>query len=73
MNKEEIEKAKERLCFLKDMCKYYEVHHIEFTYESLDIYGYENKVINCPDYPENLKFENVEKFGSYTLKELGLE
>lgn len=58
--------------FLKSMIKWYNISTIEFT--GTEILLKENGRIVCnPDYPENMKFENIKKYKYYTLKELGLE
>lgn len=58
--------------FLKSMIKWYNISTIEFT--GTEIFLRENGRIVCnPDYPENMKFENIKKYKYYTLKELGLE
>ena len=74
---EVIEEKKELLTeeekeFLKDMCKYYNIIKIYFCEDSIDFYD-NDCIVNCPDYPHNIKFKNVEKHRYYTLEELGLE
>ena len=74
-----VEKIKEKKLFtedeeefLKSMIKWYNISTIEFT--GTEILLKENGRIVCnPDYPENMKFENIKECKYYTLKELGLE
>ena len=74
---EVVEKQEELLTdeekqFLKDMCKYHNITSIEFDSDSIDFYD-SSRIVNCSDYPKNMKFANVVKNREYTLKELGLE
>ena len=58
--------------FLKSMIKWYNISTIEFN--GTEVFLKENGRIVCnPDYPENMKFENIKEYKYYTLKELGLE
>lgn len=58
--------------FLKSMIKWYNISTIEF--DGTEVFLKENGRIVCnPDYPENMKFENIKEYKYYTLKELGLE
>ena len=76
---EVVEEKKELLTeeekeFLKDMCKYYDGVKIIFNNKEINFLDENNHIVNCPDYPKNMKFQNVKKYGYYyTLKELGLE
>ena len=65
--------TKEEKEFLKDMCKYYLVQKLVFCDRGIDIWDYNERIVNLPDYPEDLTFSNIEKDKEYTLKELGLE
>ena len=74
-NWEVVEEKKELLTeeereFLKDMTKYYENVKVEFVCDDITIKNAENKTVNIPDYPKNMKFEGVEKYKKYDLKEL---
>ncbi len=60
--------------FLKGMCKYYDITKIKFYDIDVRLFDKDNRIKNCPDYPPNMKFQNVKKTNYYyNLKELGLE
>lgn len=59
--------------FLEFFTKHYKVGKIRFCEKYIDIISTINTCVTCPDYPENMKFEGVERWKNYTLKELGLE
>lgn len=72
---EVVEEKKELLTeeereFLKDMTKYYESVKIVFGDNEVDIQNAKNKTVNVPDYPKKMKFEGVERYEYYDLKEL---
>ena len=74
---EVVEEKKELLTeeekeFLKDMCKYYDVTEIRLNNIDIKII-YDEHLVSCLDYPDNMKFENLERGKKYTLEELGLE
>lgn len=59
--------------FLKAMIKYYKVDKVRFYIKDINLYDENGHILNYPDYPENMKFEGVERNRLYTLSELGLE
>ena len=73
-NWEVVEEKKELLTeeereFLKFFVKHYEVESFRFNNNDIDVYSFEYTYICCPDYPENMKFNGVEK-RRYKPKEL---
>ncbi len=58
--------------FLHDILKHYEITYIRFDsyVKAFKEGGY---VAVSTDYPRDLKFEGIERYKDYTLKELGLE
>lgn len=73
---EVIEEKKELLTeeekeFLISMIKFYNIDKIVFNDKDIDFYE-NHKVVNCPDNPARLEFENIERYKFYTLEELGL-
>ena len=74
---EVVEEKKELLTeeereFLKDVCKYYYVTEIRLNNIDIKIIN-DGYIVSCLDYPDNMKFENLERGKRYTLEELGLE
>ena len=58
--------------FLKDICKYYDVTEIRLNNIEINIINNDH-LVSCSDYPNNIKFENLERGKRYPLEELGLE
>ena len=74
---EVVEEKKELLTeeekeFLKNVCKYYDVTEIRLNNIDIKIIN-DGHIVSCLDYPDNMKFENLERGKRYTLEELGLE
>ena len=72
---EVVEEKKELLTdeereFLKFFIKHFEVESFSFNDNDIDVKSFEDTYICCPDYPKNMKFEGVEKYKKYDLKEL---
>lgn len=72
---EVVEEKKELLTeeereFLKFFIKHFEVESFRFNDNDIDVKSFEDTYICCPDYPKNMKFEGVEKYKKYDLKEL---
>ena len=74
-NWEVVEEKKELLTkeereFLKFFVKHYKINQIRFGTFDMDVISDENRYVTCTYYPENMKFEGVERGRKYTPKEL---